>query len=163
MGLILTSLLLLFFLLNGCSNNNDIKISKLKSEIDSIKTNYRPELGEFMLDIQLHHAKIWFAGINQNWQLANYETDELKESFDDAAKIETNRIETKNFKMIYPMILKLKNDIASKNIDKFKQDFSALTNTCNDCHTVSKYAFNKIIIPTGLPVTNQNFKTHAEN
>ena len=39
--------------------------------------------------IQTHHAKLWFAGINDNWKLAQYEIDEFKERFEQARDIET--------------------------------------------------------------------------
>ncbi len=48
---------------------------------------YAPGLGEIMGGIQTHHAKLWYAGINDNWKLAQYEIDELKERFEQA----TNR------------------------------------------------------------------------
>ena len=40
--------------------------------------------------IQTHHAKLWFAGLNNNWKLAEYEIDEIKERFEQAQEIETN-------------------------------------------------------------------------
>ena len=39
---------------------------KLRATIDSLQKQladtYKPGLGEFMLGIQLHHAKLWWAG-----------------------------------------------------------------------------------------------------
>lgn len=40
---------------------------------------YQPGLGEFMTATQLRHAKLWFAGEQNNWDLAAYEIDEVKE------------------------------------------------------------------------------------
>ena len=34
---------------------------------------YKPGLGEFMTATQLRHAKLWFAGKDNNWDLAAYE------------------------------------------------------------------------------------------
>ena len=39
-----------------------------------------PGLGEYMTTIQLHAGKLWFAAKASNWELANYELDELKEN-----------------------------------------------------------------------------------
>ena len=36
---------------------------------------YTPGLGDFMGQIQMRHAKLWFAGKAKNWQLAAYELD----------------------------------------------------------------------------------------
>src|SRR5437867_10358205 len=35
---------------------------------------------------QMRHAKLWFAGQEQNWQLAQYEVDELQEGFDEVVR-----------------------------------------------------------------------------
>ena len=40
---------------------------------------YKPELIEFMIFTQIRHAKLWLAGNAGNWELADYEIDELKE------------------------------------------------------------------------------------
>jgi len=41
---------------------------------------YAPGLGEFMTATQLRHAKLWFAGKENNWDLAAYEIDEIAEA-----------------------------------------------------------------------------------
>ena len=65
------------------------EIAALKKEIAELKkTAYHPELGEQMLGIQLRHARLWFAGEAQNWNLAAFEVQELKEAFD--AVVEQN-------------------------------------------------------------------------
>jgi hypothetical protein len=48
---------------------------------------YEPGLGEFMTATQLRHAKLWFAGQQNNWDLAAYEIDEIKEGLEDVARL----------------------------------------------------------------------------
>ena len=36
--------------------------------------------------VQNHHAKLWLAGNARNWELADYQADELKELLEDIAK-----------------------------------------------------------------------------
>src|SRR5258708_2004739 len=50
------------------------------------KPIFSPGLGEFMLQTQTRHLKLWLAGNAGNWELADYEVDELKEGLEDAAK-----------------------------------------------------------------------------
>ena len=70
MKIIVFSLLLIALI--SCSDNTENK--ELKSRMDSLEQklsdSYKPGLGEFMFNIQVHHAKLWFAGQNQNWKLA---------------------------------------------------------------------------------------------
>ena len=50
------------------------------------KESHGPGLVEIMLATQSHHAKLWLAGNARNWDLADYQIDELKEGLEDAAK-----------------------------------------------------------------------------
>src|SRR5271169_3974945 len=61
--------------------------SILVAAAQSAKEPYNPGLGEFMTATQLRHAKLWFAGKDSNWDLAAYETDEIKEGLEDAARL----------------------------------------------------------------------------
>ena len=50
------------------------------------KEPYSSGIAEIMTFTQIRHAKLWLAGNAGNWQLADYEIDELKEGLEDAAK-----------------------------------------------------------------------------
>ena len=155
----LSCVVFLFF--SSCSDNNQ-KLDELQSQITEIqkKVNdaYKPGLGEFMINIQLHHAKLWFAGLNENWKLAAFEIDEMKESFEDIQKYETEREETKMVPLIYPSLDSIRTVVGKKDISEFKESFTLLTNTCNVCHTENHFEFNKIKIPDMPPFGNQVFK-----
>ena len=135
---------------------------QLQSQIDSLKTQindaYKPGLGEFMSSIQVHHEKLWFAGKAENWQLADFEIHEIMEAVDDIKTYAADRPETEKIIMLQPVIDSLNKSIQQKNLSSFKQNFIALTNTCNNCHTAVNYNFNKIKIPETPPFTNQVFK-----
>jgi hypothetical protein len=137
---------------------NKFTIDSLSKQIEELKEKYRPGLGEIMGGIQMHHAKLWFAGINENWKLAEYEINEIKERFEEAVEIETNRKESKSIPMIFPFIDSLKNIIKENNLEKFKSAYKNLTNTCNECHKANNFGFNVITVPSQLPVSNQEFK-----
>ena len=107
----------------------------------------------------MHHAKLWFAGQNQNWALANFEVHEIQESLDDIRNFCQDRPEVKAMGMINPAVDSVNNAIQQKNLQLFKNSFISLTNTCNNCHKATDHGFNVVIIPTNSPVTNQDFKT----
>ena len=60
---------------------------RLQSQIDSLQRKfdnaYKPGLGEFMSGIQVHHAKLWFAGTAGNWGPSDFEIKEIRESIGD--------------------------------------------------------------------------------
>ena len=134
----------------------------MQTKIDSLQKQslnaYRPGLGEFMLGIQLHHAKLWFAGQNQNWPLADFEVHEILESLDDIRQFCQDRPEVKAIGMIDPAIDSVNSAIQHKDPSSFKRGFFLLTNTCNDCHKATNHSFNVVTIPGNLPVVNQDFK-----
>jgi len=145
----------------SCNNQND-KEQKMQATIDSLQTQlngtYKPGFGEFMSGIQTHHAKLWFAGINQNWALADFEVKEIEESLEDLRKFCSDRPETKSIGMINPAIDSVTDAIQQKNLQLFKNSFILLTNTCNNCHKTTDHGFNVVTIPVNLPVANQDFK-----
>ena len=140
---------------NNQSGEMQTSIDSLQKKLDE---TYKPGFGEFMSGIQLHHAKLWFAGQNKNWPLADFEVHEIQESLNDIQKFCNDRPEVKSIGMINPAIDSVNNAIQQKNLPLFKSSFILLTNTCNNCHKATEHAFNVVTIPVNLPVVNQEFK-----
>lgn len=133
----------------------------LQSRIDSLQrkldNTYKPGLGEFMSGIQVHHAKLWFAGVAGNWSLSDFETKEIREAIDDIQMFCNDRPEVVSIPMIKPALDSVDEAIKYKSISQFKNSFNLLTNTCNNCHRATKHEFNVIQIPSTPPFTNQKF------
>jgi hypothetical protein len=146
----------------SCNQQQESERIVLQNQIDSLRSrldsSYAPGLGEFMLGIQTHHAKLWFAGKNGNWDLADFEMGEIQETMVDIQKYCADRPEVTSLPMINPSLDSLKLAIVRKNVESFKSSFILLTNTCNNCHKVTKHGFNVIKIPDVPPVTNQVFE-----
>jgi len=133
------------------------RVKSLQKQVDQLK----PGFGDVMLGIQTHHAKLWFAGINKNWELADFELGEIEENIEKIEALYPNDDRTKDLSLLDPKLDSLATTINAREVDKFKNEFSTLTNTCNDCHQKNGVAFNVITIPDHPPVPNQKFK--AEN
>lgn len=153
--------LLLSLFLTAC-NQAGSNSRPLNDRIDSLQQKlndtYKPGFGEFMSGIQVHHAKLWFAGINNNWELADFEIHEIMEALDDLQKFQPERTETKSLPMLNPALDSLNVAIQHKNIIEFKSSFILLTNTCNNCHKAVNYSFNEVKIPETPPFSNQVFE-----
>ena len=88
---------MVIFFLSACDQKNgDTQV--LQNRIDSLENKladtYKPGFGEFMSNIQVHHNKLWFAGKNENWELADFEINEINENLDDIKKYCKDRPET---------------------------------------------------------------------
>jgi hypothetical protein len=140
----------------SCSDNSK-QIRELENKLEEVKS-YKPGFGEFMSNVQIHHAKLWFAGKNQNWKLAEFEINEIKETFDDLKIYQSEREETKLIPMISVALDSVSSSIEQKDLKLFKNSFALLTNTCNDCHLAAHFEFNKIKIPETPPFSNQVFE-----
>jgi len=151
-------LLLIFF---AACNPGNSELSALQARVDSLQKKlddaYKPGLGEFMSGIQVHHAKLWFAGTAGNWQLADFEIGEIKETLNDIGKYCTDRPEVSALPIIRPALDSVGTAISTGNAGKFKSAFAVLTTTCNNCHRATKHEFNVIKVPDTPPFTNQWF------
>jgi hypothetical protein len=151
------------FACNQSPSHNQILQNKIDSLELELANTYKPGFGEFMSGIQVHHAKLWFAGQNQNWELADFEINEMKEALSGIQKYCTDRPERKEITMIDPSIDSLSQAIQLKNPGLFNTRFKILTNTCNRCHQATNHQFNVITIPETPPFTNQKFNIENTN
>ena len=153
------------FIIFSCNQEND-KLQQMQATVDSLqkqlKETYKPGLGEFMSGIQMHHAKLWFAGQNKNWPLADFEINEIKEGLEDIQKFCSDRPEVKAIGIINTAIDSVNNAVQQKDPQLFKTSFILLTNTCNNCHKATDHGFNIVTIPTNSPVVNQDFRPAKE-
>ena len=156
----LPCLLIFSFIFISCNESADPK--NLQSQIDSLNqklsNTYSPGLGEFMSGIQVHHAKLWFAGTNENWKLADFEIHEIMEAVDDIQKYNTDRPEVRSIGMITAPLDGVNAAIVKKDPAAFRSGFTILTNTCNSCHQSTDHGYNVIKIPDNPPYSNQDFK-----
>jgi len=125
------------------------------------RDSYEPGLGEFMTATQLRHAKLWFAGKQNNWDLAAYEIDEIREGLEDASRLHPSFDGVPVAEMIKtiidPRIEELEKAVRAKSSAKFTVAFDGLTSGCNSCHAGANKPFIRIQRPTESPLTNQNF------
>ena len=138
-----------------------VACSAMLAAAQPARAPYGPGLGEFMMATQLRHAKLWFAGKNNNWALAAYEVDEIKEGLEDAAKYHASNdgvpVAELIKALIDPRLEQLEKAIEAKSSAQFAAAFDELTNGCNSCHAKAGKGFIRIQRPSAPPVSNQNF------
>lgn len=138
--------------------NNLLLQQKVDSLQQQLAKTYKPGFGEFMSGIQIHHAKLWFAGKNQNWKLADFEIKEIEEALAGIQQYCVDRPESKSIGMMDGAIDSLNKAIEQKNVVQFNSGYLLFTATCNECHRSTAHEFNVITIPANPPFTNQDFK-----
>jgi len=129
--------------------------------------SYAPGLGELMSLNQMRHAKLWFAGEAENWKLAAYELDELREGFDDVVRYHPEHKESPVpireavEKIMTDPLARVGRAIEAKDRAEFARAFDALTDGCNRCHQATNFGFNVVRRPVSNPYSNQSFAPPA--
>src|SRR6185369_3424484 len=143
-------------------NDTSAEIAALKKEIADLKKSaYHPELGEQMLILQIRHARLWFAGQSQNWTLAAFELQEIKEAFDavveqnaDHAIFQPQRLADILPAMTKAPILALRDAIDHGSKAEFEKTFDGLSAACTGCHKAAGTDFLVIQRPTAPLLDN---------
>jgi hypothetical protein len=161
LSILLLSLALPFSLMLGCGQSESQK-THMQASIDSLQNKlnsaYIPGTGEIMNGIvQPHHLKLWFAGQNKNWELAEYERHMLLGGFTRIQKYHKDKPEAAAIVMAFPAMNAIKKAIHDKDEAAFKRNFALLTNNCNTCHQALKCEFNVITVPSANSFGNQRF------
>jgi hypothetical protein len=165
----LFSLLLLLAILPGCSDSADqttrlkeleTKVAALEAALARMPPPPAPRLGNIMGMIQVRHSKLWFAGEQANWPLAEFERHELEEDFEDLEKLPPPPGHPPFGPLAQlpkPAMTALKGAIKSADRAQFTAAYDALTASCNICHGAVGMPFNFIQRPESSPWSNQDF------
>ena len=113
-----------------------------------------PRLNDIMVQQQMRHIKLWFAGDAGNWPLADYELDQLKDGFDDVANLLGGELAQQH---VGGAISGLEKAIDAKSREAFVSAFDRLSAGCNECHRTLDHAFIMIQRPALNPYSDQNF------
>ena len=135
---------------NHCSNK----------QTEEDKSEEYPVL-ETMGYYQRFSHKLWLAGQNQNWELADFYTHELEEVTEEI--IEGNvihddyNLSNLSEAMFLPRIEKVEEAIRKKDEVLFLENYELMIASCNLCHSATKHDFIRITIPNDSSVWNQDF------
>jgi len=95
--------------------------------------------------------KLYFSGIEENWELADIYTHELEEIAEMIAEgdfVDENIDRSKLMEdMFIPQIEEMEKAIDSKDLAAFKERYQILIQTCNSCHDAANYKAVNITIP----------------
>jgi hypothetical protein len=158
---VLTAVLFGRLVQSGADSAAALKSLKhIEAELAALK-EMTPGLGEYMTTIQLHAGKMWFAAQASNWELAEYELDELKETMEAAKRLnaEKNGVKISGVldSVLQTQVVKLDQSIKKKSRAEFPKSYDEMLGACNGCHAETGYKFIHIIRPSAPPVTNQRW------
>lgn len=116
-----------------------------------------PRFNDMMVATQLRHFKLWYAGLVQNWPLANYELTQIRNAIVDTERLYADKGGSDMSKMMTPEVDDLADAIRAKDSVKFSNAYSKLTAGCNSCHEAAGFGFIKIREPRLSPLETSPF------
>lgn len=148
--LLLVSLFLSFYSL--------VKIQDLGQQVRGLQSVKKEgghgeelELAEKMTFLQRYSEKLYFAGLQKNWDLAEFYLEEIEETAESVIKAnkmeEGVHISSQMREMLIPKIRELQEKVKSKDVQEFEKSYRAMLMNCNGCHMIAKHGFIKIREP----------------
>jgi hypothetical protein len=126
-------------------------------------TVFNPGVGELMnLIVQPRHTKLWFAGREANWPLAEYEIKELRGALANVAKARpvfrqqpvAERVEA----FLGGPFGAVEAAIKAGDVAKFTEAYASVNAGCNACHTALNQAQVVIKSPEQASYPDQEFR-----
>jgi hypothetical protein len=126
-------------------------------------TVFNPGVGELMnLIVQPRHTKLWFAGREANWPLAEYEIKELRAALANVAKARpvfrqqpvAERVEA----FLGGPFSAVEAAIKAGDVAKFTEAYASVNTGCNACHTALNQAQVVIKSPEQPSYPDQEFR-----
>lgn len=121
-----------------------------------------PSPGLFMSAIQLHFAKLYFAGEARNWDLARFERGEILEHLDVVAALrpQEGAVSVTGIMDAFKntQLVAIQDAIEMKDRGLFRDAYRESIIMCNTCHQATGRPFITITIPTNPPVSNQRWE-----
>lgn len=156
-----TSACILGAALAGCSRSDDRShadaIAALKDRVDRIEA-VLPGPGEVMSGIQVHFAKLRFAGAGINWDLARFELDEIEEGLRTVAALrpEENGVDLEGVVDAFEQT-EFAAAIEAGDAKRFDRAYMKAMTMCTSCHEETGRPFLVITVPSDPPVPNQRW------
>jgi hypothetical protein len=125
------------------------EVATLKAQVAQLQQQHpAPELGQQMLELQIRHDRLWWAGQSGNWTLAYYMVGELGEAMrgiehtnGDAAELQPEKLSELMPSMMNPAIKGVQEALARQDKAAFARAYDKLSVSCTACHAVAGNTF----------------------
>ena len=125
------------------------EVATLKAQVAQLQRQHpAPELGQQMLELQIRHDRLWWAGQSGNWTLAYFMVGELGEAMrgieqtnGDAAELQPEKLSELMPSMMNPAIKGVQEALARQDKAAFAKAYDNLSASCTACHEVAGNTF----------------------
>ena len=127
------------------------------------QTPFNPGIADLMnIIVQPRHTKLWYAGREGNWALAEYQTKELRAAFANVVRARPRFRDQPTGDLIKTFMSTpldtLDAVVKEHNATKFAEAFAGVNAGCNACHVALNQSFVVIKTPEQPAYPDQDFR-----
>ena len=146
------------------------EVAALKAQVARLQRQHpTPELGQQMLELQIRHDRLWWAGQAGNWTLAYFMVGELGEAMrgivrtnGDAAELQPEKLSEVMPSIMNPAIKGVQEALAKQDKAAFAKAYDKLSAACTACHQVAGNTFLIMQRPKTPLLDNLRYAPAAE-
>lgn len=139
-------ILISFFVSLDVNANENVWIQEKDPEKFKLIENQFRGFDVSMVEIGYRYQELYWAGKENNWEYAKYQTEKIELSIKNALIRRPKRKNSSKY-FLDNVLAEIKKIINKKDSKKFEISFNNLTNGCNTCHLQEKVPFFKINKP----------------
>ncbi len=125
------------------------EVATLKAQVAQLQQQHpAPELGRQMLELQIRHDRLWWAGESGNWNLAYFMVGELGEALrgieqtnGDASELQPEKLSEVMPAVMNPAIKGVQAALAKQDKAAFAEAYDELSAACTACHEMAGNTF----------------------
>ncbi len=148
---------------------DNAEIAALEARIAKLeKQQHVPELGQQMLELQIRHDRLWWAGEAGNWNLAYFMVGELGEALrgieqtnGEAPEVQPEKLADVMPALMNPAIRTVQKALEKKDKAEFAKAYDQLSAACTECHQMIGAEFLQIQRPKTPLLDNLRYAPDA--
>ncbi|WEN16687.1 hypothetical protein PY254_08470 [Rhodanobacter sp. AS-Z3] len=125
------------------------EVAALKAQVAQLQLQHpAPELGQQMLQLQIRHDRLWWAGQSGNWTMAYFMVGELGEALrgieqtnGDAPELQPEKLSELMPSIMNPAIKEVQEALATQDKAAFSKAYDKLSAACTACHQAAGNTF----------------------
>ncbi len=119
------------------------------------------ELAPYMASLQRFAEKLYLAGSEENWALADFYEHEIAEVSEEIVaggfEEDGHDVSALMQTMLLPALERIEEAIETQSPETFDAAYGALLGGCNGCHTTTEHGFIQLVVPRTNAYPSQSF------
>ncbi len=121
-------------------------LGETKQEMVNIIEDQFQGFSRTMMEVAYRYNELYWAGMDENWEYAEYQREHIEEAMEQGFVRRPER-EASSQQFISTALPQMEEVIQMGNKERFQENFTRFTASCNTCHAMEEVAFMIVKIP----------------